>query len=86
MAQHGDDAVQVLRTIWSAGDQGATDADEICGPQKACRNMKHVSFDGFAEPGSDLGSAWRDKLRREGKLSESGQTVRDLILGPGAPR
>jgi hypothetical protein len=48
--------------------------------------MKHVSFDGFAEPGSDLGSAWRDKLRREGKLSESGQTVRDLILGPNAPR
>jgi hypothetical protein len=47
--------------------------------------MTGVSFDGLAEPGSDLGAAWRDKLAREGKLSTSGQSVRDLVLGPADP-
>jgi hypothetical protein len=41
--------------------------------------MKDVSFDGFAPAGSDLGQAWRDKLKREGKLSEG--SVRDLVMG-----
>jgi hypothetical protein len=45
--------------------------------------MRDVTFDGFAEPGSDLGAAWRAKLDREGKLSSSGASVRDLILGQG---
>jgi len=43
--------------------------------------MKDVSFDGMAEPGSDLGAAWRERLRREGKLHASGGTLRDLVLG-----
>jgi hypothetical protein len=41
--------------------------------------MKDVSFDGFAPAGSDLGQAWRDTLRREGKLSEG--SLRDLVMG-----
>jgi hypothetical protein len=41
--------------------------------------MKEVTFDGYAEPGSDLGSAWRAKLEREGKLTEG--SVRELIFG-----
>jgi hypothetical protein len=45
--------------------------------------MKDVTFDGYAEPGTDLGAAWRAKLAREGKLSTSGASVRDLILGQG---
>ena len=32
----------------------------------------------FAPPGSDLGQAWREKLEREGKLSEG--SLRDLVL------
>jgi hypothetical protein len=48
--------------------------------------MQSVSFDGLAEPGSDLGSAWREKLAREGKLSTSGGSIRDLILGPTESR
>ena len=47
--------------------------------------MKGVTFDGYAEPGSDLGSAWRDKLAREGKLRTDGESLRDLVLG-GPPR
>jgi hypothetical protein len=81
MAHEKDDAVEVLRTVWAVEGSTSADLDEDCGPTKACKNMAHVSFDGLAEPGSDLGAAWRDKLRREGKLSTSGDSIRDLVLG-----
>ncbi|MFM8352314.1 MAG: hypothetical protein ACKN9D_14770 [Actinomycetales bacterium] len=42
--------------------------------------MKDVTFDGFAEDGVDLGTAWRNKLAREGKLT--GAPVSDLVFGP----
>lgn len=82
MGQRPDDAAEVLRMVWAAGGQGAADLDEACGPRKSCKNMKHVGFDGMAEPGADLRSAWRERLEREGKLDPSGGTVRDLVLGP----
>lgn len=73
-----EDPQDVLRALWQAEGQ---ELDQDCAPdsQKVCRNMKDVTFDGFAPAGSDLGQAWRDKLRREGKLSET--SVRDLVLG-----
>jgi hypothetical protein len=76
-----DESVEVLRALWAAQGQDADDVDAICGPQKDCKNMKGVTFDGFAEPGSDLSAAWRDRLAREGKLSPVGESVRDLVLG-----
>jgi hypothetical protein len=76
-----DDAVEVLRAVWDADGQDLADLDEARGAQKPCKNMKHVSFDGLAEPGTDLRSAWRERLEREGKLNSSGGTVRDLVLG-----
>jgi hypothetical protein len=76
-----DVGVDVLRAVWTAAGQSADDLDDDCGPQKTCRNMVGVSFDGWAEPGSDLRSAWRDRLEREGKLDTSGQSVRDLVFG-----
>lgn len=81
MTQDSVEGQGVLRSIWAAEGQ-RLDVDEDCGPTKSCRNMKDVSFDGLAEPGTDLSQAWRDKLAREGKLSESGGTIRDLVLGP----
>jgi hypothetical protein len=83
MTRQPEDAVGVLRALWAVEGQTAEDLDDDCGPTKACRNMKDVTFDGFAEPGSDLGAAWRDKLAREGKLSTSGRSLRDLVLGGG---
>ncbi|MDQ1629438.1 MAG: hypothetical protein QOI54_3182 [Actinomycetota bacterium] len=80
-----DDMVDVLRSVWAAeaADERPTgkDLDEPVGPTKPCKNMQDVSFDGLAEPGSDLRQAWRDKLAREGKLDTSGGSIRDLILG-----
>jgi hypothetical protein len=84
MAYQPDEAVDVLRSVWAVEGQTIDDLDEACGPTKSCKNMKEVTFDGMAEPGSDLGSAWREKLRREGKLSPAGGSIRDIVLGPEA--
>lgn len=81
MTEQSTDGRAVLRSIWAAEGQ-RLDVDEDCGPTKSCRNMRDVSFDGLAEPGSDLGDAWRQRLAREGKLSESSGSIRDLVLGP----
>lgn len=80
-AQH-ETTADALKSIWmSSHDHDPLDED--CSPTKACRNMKDVTFDGYAEPGTDLGAAWRARLAREGKLSTSRASVRDLILGQG---
>ena len=84
MAYVPDEAVDVLRAVWAADGQSVESLDDDCGPTKSCKNMKDITFDGMAEPGSDLGSAWRERLKREGKLSTSGDSVRDLVLGPDA--
>jgi hypothetical protein len=86
MTHQPDEAVDVLRTVWAADGQRGQDLDEDCGPTKSCKNMKDVSFDGMAEPGTDLREAWRDRLRREGKLSSGGGTIRDLVLGANEGR
>ena len=85
MAYQPDEAVDVLRAVWSADERSRDELDEACGPTKTCKNMKDVTFDGMAEPGTDLTEAWKDRLRREGKLSTSGGSLRDLVLG-SAPR
>lgn len=86
MTDQPGDAREVLRAVWSAEGEPTTELDEALVPQKVCRNMKTISFDGMAEPGSDLREAWRDRLEREGKLNTSGHSIRDLVLGVDAPR
>jgi hypothetical protein len=85
MADHPQDAAERARTLWAAESRPSgsvrDELDEACGPTKSCRNMQLVSFDGMAEPGSDLRDAWRERLAREGKLSTSGGSIRDLVLG-----
>ena len=81
-----DDALTVLRAVWAAQGQASDDVNDDCSPTKNCKNMRDITFDGYAEPGSDLTDAWRDRLAREGKLSKSGPSVRDLVLGPTDPR
>jgi hypothetical protein len=86
MTHQPDEVRDVLRSVWAAQGESSKDFDEDCSPTKSCKNMVDVSFDGLAEPGSDLTSAWREKLAREGKLSTSDGSIRDLILGPGESR
>jgi hypothetical protein len=75
-----DETADVLQSVWLVSHDHS-DLDEDCSPTKPCRNMRSVSFDGYAESGTDLGAAWRAKLAREGKLSEDGGTLRDLVVG-----
>jgi hypothetical protein len=87
MTHEPDEAVDVLRSVWAAEARAespaSADLDEAVGRTKSCRNMQLVSFDGMAEPGSDLRDAWRERLEREGKLSTSAGSIRDLVLGSG---
>jgi hypothetical protein len=82
MSYESDDAREVLRAIWAAQGASGADLDEDGGPTKSCKNMREVTFDGFAEPGTDLTEAWRERLAREGKLKPSSGSVRDLVFGP----
>lgn len=79
-----DEALQVLREVWRAPGQDITELEAACGPQRSCKNMSAVGFDGLAENG-DLHAAWHAQLAREGKLTPGTTTVRDLVLGPEVP-
>lgn len=79
MSRQPDEALEVLRGIWSAQGQTSADLDEACGT-KSCKRMTDVGFDGMAEDG-DLRTAWREKLEREGKLNPEAGSVRDLVIG-----
>lgn len=76
-----ENARQILRSVWDAQGNPEAELDEECSPNKVCKNMQGITFDGFAEPGADIGTAWREKLAREGKLNTSSGSIRDLVLG-----
>lgn len=80
MTARDETTADVLQSVWLV-NHDHYELDEDCSPTKPCRNMKGVSFDGYAEPGTDIGAAWRAQLAREGKLDKSAGTIRDLILG-----
>lgn len=79
-----EDAVEVLREVWSAKGQSAADLHEAFGAQKSCKRMQDVGFDGMAtgDGDGDMRSAWRATLERDGKLDRGAVSVRDLVLGP----
>jgi hypothetical protein len=84
--RQSDEAVEVLRQVWSA--QGQTDdelQEKFDGP-KACKRMQDVGFDDFADSGDDLRSAWRATLRRDGKLKPDAGSLADLVLGTSSDR
>jgi hypothetical protein len=96
MSGQPDDALEVLREVWSAQGQTSADLDAACEQTKSCKKMADVGFDGLADAvadpgtgtgtGRDLRTAWRDQLRREGKLNPEAGSVRDLVLDPGQAR
>jgi hypothetical protein len=95
MSGQQDEALEVLREVWSAQGQTSVDLDEAGGTTKSCKKMADVGFDGLADAagrgngtttGDDLREAWREQLRREGKLNPDTGSVRDLVLGPAQAR
>lgn len=79
MSAEAQDPADVLRTVWQGTPGALQDLEAECSPTKACRNMKDITFDGYAEEGGDLATAWRNTLAREGKLGTG--TVADLVFG-----
>jgi hypothetical protein len=87
MSGNTEEALEVLRAVWSVQEQRAEDVEDDCGTAqsngKACKRMADVGFDGLAEEtDGDLRLAWRSQLAREGKLNRGAGSVRDLVLGP----
>ena len=83
MSGNTEEALDVLRSVWSAQGQTTEDVEEACGNTKSCRRMADVGFDGLAEEtDGDLRLAWRTQLAREGKLNPDAGSVRDLVLPP----
>jgi hypothetical protein len=84
MSAESADALEVLREVWRGQGQTAAELDDLsC--EKSCKRMTDagVGFEDFAgEKDVDRIMAWRARLEREGKLSRSGGSVRDLVLGP----
>ena len=82
MTGNTEEALEVLREVWSARGQTAQDVEEACGTTKSCQRMSDVGFGGLAdETDGDLRLAWRTRLAREGKLNQDTGSVRDLVLG-----
>jgi hypothetical protein len=86
MSLEPDEAIDVLREVWSARGQTSEDLAEAFGTGKSCKRMAEVSFGDMADSGDELRAAWRDRLLREGKLRPGSGGVRDLVLGPAEPR
>lgn len=81
MSNERSAAKELLQNIWQVQGDALPVTDEDCSPTKACKNVQDMNFDGFADEGMDLRSAWRERLAREGKLASGSGTIRDLVLG-----
>lgn len=81
MSDDDFDPKQLVTSIWAAQAEGALEIDEECSPTKQCRNMRDITFEGFAESGTDISTAWKQVLAQEGKLTPGAETIRDLVLG-----
>lgn len=81
-SDRSDVARDALTSIWAQQSETGLSIDEDCSPTKQCRNMRDMTFDGFAPEGNDIRAAWKERLRREGKLSDAGGSIRDLVIGP----
>jgi hypothetical protein len=82
MSREPDEALGVLRAIWSAQGQTSADLDDT-GTGKSCKRMADVGF-GEVDGDGDLRAAWRARLERDGKLNR-GASLADLVLGPDGP-
>ena len=81
MTMRQETTPQNVASVWQTAPE-AVALDEDYSPTKVCRNMTHVTFDGFADEGDDPAQAWKARLEREGKLA--GQSLADLVFGDGS--
>jgi hypothetical protein len=80
MSEETTQAAEAIRSIWQGNPATMAELDDECNPNKVCRNMKDVTYDGFGDEGTDVATAWKAKLAREGKLATGG-SISDLVFG-----
>ena len=83
MSDQPDEALEVLRGVWSAQAADRRRPRRGLRKTKACKKMADVGFDGLAGADERPRAAWRARLEREGKLKADGRQRRDLVLGAG---
>lgn len=76
-----DQALSVLRGIWSTTGQTGVPLDEVTGSGRVCKRTAHL---GIKDVDDDLRASWRGRLEREGKLPPDSMSIRDLVLGPAS--
>lgn len=96
LPEEGQQALSVLRGLWSAQGQSSRDVDSesSCGDNsnsKTCKATDSMTFEGLIdeveattdthEAITNVQSAWRKKLEQDGKLHRDGKALRDLVLG-----
>ena len=85
MNREPEEALEVLRGVWTARGQTAADLEEALGTGKSCKRMADVGFGDAGGDDADTRAAWRARLHREGKLNPEG-SIADLVLGPAEMR
>ncbi len=80
MSREPEEALEILREVWSAQGQTTAELDEAGGHGRACKRMADVGFGDLDGGDAGVRAAWRDRLEREGKL-KPGSSLRDLVLG-----
>ena len=93
--RHADEALTVLRGIWSASGQTSAELEErfAATRPKTCKNMKNIGFGGMGDAGAgtedgstntpvdkDVRAAWRRSLERDGKLVPGAQSVGEELV------
>lgn len=82
------ETLEELRGAWRGEGVSREEVDAACGNTKVCRNMREVNFEAAnfqsgSDSGVDIGTAWRARLAREGKIAPGSQSLGDLILSLG---
>jgi hypothetical protein len=84
MNREPEEALDVLRGVWTARGQTAADLEEALSAGKSCKRMADVGFGDIGDD-TDVRAAWRARLQREGKLNADGG-IAELVLGPAETR
>jgi hypothetical protein len=85
-----DDALAVLRDIWSASGQTSAELEQRLGGRggKVCKNMARIGFGGMADGvtgdtntpvDEDVRAAWRARLERDGKRDPHTESIGEML-------
>ena len=80
MSEETTQAAEAIRSIWQGNPATMAELDDESNPNKVCRNMKDVTYEGFGDEGTDDATSWKAKLAREGKLATVA-SIADIVFG-----